>query len=438
MMLSGWGRHPNIEAQFHQPRSLDQLQALLHASSDLIARGNGRAYGDSAINANSTIDMRFFNRLLNFNNDTGLLVAEPGVTFSDIISAFLPRGWFPLITPGSKFVTLGGAVAADVHGKNHHKDGSFRECVDWLEIMGSDGQLQRCSRDENCMLFDHTLGGMGLTGIIVRVAMRLRRVESGWIHQNIVPAANLEAVMAEFEKADSATYSVAWINCLSSGKNLGQSLLMLGEHAGTTELGSHHPTDIPTSKKRTIPFDFPSFTLNRFTVGLFNAAYYWAGSRKTEPHLVNWDGFFYPLDRLDGWNKIYGARGFAQFQCVLPLAHSKAGLTQLLEQTSRAGAGSFLAVLKRFGKQESAFSFPQEGYTLALDFPVNRGTLELMEKLDKIVLQHSGRFYLAKDSRMQKETFWASDQRAASFLSYRNQMGTSSAFASHQSRRLGF
>lgn len=291
-MLSGWGRHPNIEAQFHQPRSLDQLQALLHASSDLIARGNGRAYGDSAINANSTIDMRFFNRLLNFNNDTGQLVAEPGVTFSDIISAFLPRGWFPLITPGSKFVTLGGAVAADVHGKNHHKDGSFRECVDWLEIMGSDGQLQRCSRDENCMLFDHTLGGMGLTGIIVRVAMRLRRVESGWIHQNIVPAANLEAVMAEFEKADSATYSVAWINCLSSGKNLGQSLLMLGEHAGTTELGSHHPTDIPTSKKRTIPFDFPSFTLNRFTVGLFNAAYYWAGSRKTEPHLVNWDGFF--------------------------------------------------------------------------------------------------------------------------------------------------
>lgn len=439
MKLSGWGRYPVVEARTHRPRSMDALRALVLSEPNLIARGNGRAYGDSAINTSATIETRYLKQMVDFDPASGQLVAEAGVLLGDIIAAFLPRGWFPMVTPGTKFVTLGGAIAADVHGKNHHKDGSFRSCVDWVDVMGPDGAVRRCSPQDDVARFDHTLGGMGLTGIILRAAIRLRSVETAWIRKTTIAAPDLQAAMVAFEAAQDATYSVAWIDCLGTGANLGRSLVMLGEHAVSADLSSQQaqtPFRIKPKRKLSVPIDFPAFALNSLTVSVFNDLYYWAGARKTGTQLVDWDSYFYPLDAILGWNRIYGRKGFAQFQCALPLDCSEAGLTALLAEIAKTGLGSFLAVLKRFGKQDSAFSFPMEGYTLALDFPVKPKTLALLERLDQITIAHGGRFYLAKDSRMSAETLSASDTRAADFHAHRDSNGYTSRFRSAQSERL--
>lgn len=439
MRLSGWGRYPVLEAKVQAPRSVAALREAVRAAPSVIARGNGRAYGDSAINANTTLETRHLNRMRAFDPDAGQLVAEPGVLFGDIISTFLPRGWFPMVTPGTKFVTLGGAIAADVHGKNHHKDGSFRTCVDWVDVMDGQGDIIRCSPSENPRLFDYTLGGMGLTGIITGAAIRLRAVETAWISQTTHVAPDLTAAMDLFETYADATYSVAWIDCLASGANLGRSLVSLGEHAKVEELSQQHrQTPLKTARKTKVkvPFDMPGFAFNAATARAFNAVYYRVGLRRAGRQLVDWDSYFYPLDAILEWNRFYGRKGLAQFQCVLPLETSKAGLSALLKAIAVSGTGAFLAVLKRFGAQESAFSFPMKGYTLALDFPVNAKTLALLNELDRITVDHGGRFYLAKDSRMSAETFAASDARVAQFRAERQGQKWQDRFASVQSERL--
>ena len=438
MKLSGWGLYPKHDAQVSTPRSQDGLRARI-AEGGGIARGNGRAYGDSAISTTNTIHMRHFNRMISFDEKKGVLVAEAGVLAADIISSFLPQGWFLSVTPGTKFVTLGGMIAADVHGKNHHIDGSFGTFVDWVEVMGPDGRIIRASRRRHADLFHWTLGGMGLTGVILRAAVRLRKVQSGWIRQHLQPTADLGETMDAFEAAQEATYSVAWIDCLSGGRAQGRSLLMLGEHATLEDLSKpqrRKPFDIKTKRKLSVPFSPPAFAMNSLTVRTFNALYYWNGTRNAGQGLVDWDSYFYPLDAILNWNRIYGRRGFAQFQCVLPLESARPGMQALLSAISRAGAGSFLAVLKRMGPQKSRFSFPMEGYTLALDFPVNLGTLTLMNRLDAITLEHGGRFYLAKDSRMTAQTLRQSDPRTEDFVKMRDDMERRTTFASAQSERL--
>lgn len=439
MKLSGWGKFPVIDATVHAPKTLESLRDLIAENPSVIARGSGLAYGDSAINRAATIEMKHLNRMLEFDPERGQLTAEAGVLLGDIISVFLPKGWFPLVTPGTKYVTLGGAIAADVHGKNHHKVGSFRTCVDWIEVMGSNGEVSRCEPGLNSELFEYTLGGMGLTGVILRAAIRLQPVETAWIRQVTKPAYNLKEAMDIFETEKDATYSVAWIDCLAHGASLGRSLIMLGEHAATSDLSPAHacePYLIPIKRKLTIPFDFPKFTLNSFTVRNFNWFYYRSGTKRTNPQLVDWDSYFYPLDAIRSWNRVYGRHGFAQFQCVFPLATSKAGLTALLQAIEIAGEGSFLAVLKRFGPQSSRFSFPMEGYTLALDFPVTRKSLLLLEDLDRITVTYGGRFYLAKDSRMSAKTLRESDSRTENFEKMREAEGWFGRFSSAQAERL--
>lgn len=438
MTLSGWGRFPALAATVHAPRDIDALRRLVTAQPALIARGNGRAYGDSAVNAAATVHMRHFNRMVSFDDTTGQLVAQAGVLLADIIDAFLPKGWFPKVTPGTKFVTLGGMIAADVHGKNHHKTGSFRSCLDWVEVMMPDGTLRQCSATRDQELFDNTVGGMGLTGVVVRAALTLQPVQTAWITQTTRPLPDLDATLAAFDDCDDATYSVAWIDCLARGDALGRSLLMCGEHTLAADLPDARAAfAVPKKRRLTVPFDVPAFALNRLTVKAFNAAYYRAGQRRKSAELVDWDSYFYPLDAILGWNRIYGRKGFAQFQCVLPLHSAQAGLTALLHEISKAGAGSFLAVLKRLGAQDSAFSFPMEGYTLALDFPVSPKTLGLLTRLDQIALAHQGRFYLAKDSRMTAATLRASDPRAAVFHDMRVAHDFQKSFRSQQSERLG-
>jgi FAD/FMN-containing dehydrogenase len=438
LTLAGWGRFPQYDCIVARPRSEEDLRTLV-ARGSLIARGNGRAYGDSALSRANTAEMRAFNRMLAFDRETGQLIAEAGVLLADIISVFLSRGWFPAVTPGTKFVTVGGMVAADVHGKNHHKDGSFGAFVDWIDVMGPEGTVRRCSAHDNSELFAWTIGGMGLTGVILRAAFRLRPVETGWIRQTTVAANNLDAAIDVFEANLAASYSVAWIDCLASGAKLGRSLVMLGEHATRDELDDgrrQNPFKTAVKQSLSIPIDVPSSLLNGVLVRTFNALYYRIGCRKPAIQRVDWDSYFYSLDAILDWNRIYGRKGFVQFQCVLPLENSKAGVRALLQAVSRAGAGSFLAVLKRLGPQQSRFSFPMAGYTLALDFPVNARTLALMDRLDAITLDHGGRFYLAKDSRMTAATLAASDSRTSAFKAMRRETGSALVFASAQSERL--
>jgi len=439
MKLSGWGRYPVHDAQVFAPRSDDALAQRVKIGG-AIARGNGRAYGDCAVSHANTLHMRHFNRLIAFDPSTGQLVAQAGVLLADIIRTFLPRGWFPAVTPGTKFVTLGGMIAADVHGKNHHKDGSFGGCVDWIDLVDATGTVQRCSRQENPGLFDWTVGGMGLTGVILRAAIRLRAVETAWIRQTTLPAANLDAAIGLLETAQDATYSVAWIDCLSQGDRLGRSLGLLGDHAtpdDLTEEQRQNAFDAGLRRTLSVPFNLPSGMLNGVTARAFNAFHYRNGARKAGRMLVDWDSFFYPLDATLGWNKVYGHKGFMQFQCVLPLDQSAPGLRALIETISATGQGSFLAVLKRFGAQESRFSFPMLGYTLALDFPVNERSLALLKRLDDIVLAYGGRFYLAKDSRMSAKTLRQSDARADHFVQMRDENALRAQLVSAQSERLG-
>ena len=437
MQLSGWGRFPRHEVRLSAPREMSEIPALL-AQGPLIARGMGRAYGDSAISRH-TLSTRHLNRMIDFDAETGVLVAESGVTLAGIIDAFLPRGWFPMVTPGTRFVSLGGAIAADVHGKNHHGEGSFGTCLDWIDLMGADGIVQRCSRTENPEMFHWTLGGMGLTGVILRARIRLRRVESGWIRQTIIPARSLTEAIEAFDQTASATYSVAWIDGVARGEAMGRSLVMTSEHAARAELPSSRraaPFAIAHKRARRVPFTLPGFVLNPLTVRLFNTLYFNNGLRQPTTGLVDWASYFYPLDAVADWNRIYGPKGFLQFQVVLPMESHAEGLRRVLEAVSRSGTASFLAVLKRFGAQDSRLSFPMEGFTLALDFPINSRSLALMSLLDRITVDHGGRFYLAKDSRITADTLRRTDPRWADFARMRRESGLNRHFLSAQSERL--
>lgn len=439
MKISGWGRVAAQECRILRPRAEAELQALVGRSGPLIARGAGRAYGDCAQNPAGVLDMRGFGRLLAFDPATGILTAEAGVLLRDVIAAFLPQGWFPYVTPGTKFVTLGGMAAADVHGKNHHLEGAFGSFVEWMEVLCGDGEIRRCGPRDNPELFALTLGGMGLTGAILRLAFRLRKVESGWIRQRTLPAPNLDAALSIFEEHAASTYSVAWIDCLSGGLKQGRASAMLGEHATLADLPPklrEAPFATPSRGARMIPFDAPGFALNRWTVKGFNALYWRKQVSGRGESLVDWDSYFYPLDALLEWNRIYGRRGFLQFQCVIPPDRARTGLRRLLDATAESGQGSFLAVLKRLGAaREGGLAFPREGYTLALDFPASRRNFDLLESLDRIVVEEGGGFYLAKDARMAAHILRAADGRAEGFAARRRDLG-GARFQSRQSERL--
>ena len=435
--LSGWGRFPSVQGVSYRISDERDVRGQV-SSGPVIARGNGRSYGDSAAQPNGTLDMRSMSHMIDFDEETGILVAEAGVILGDVIAAFLPRGWFPPVTPGTKFVTLGGMIAADVHGKNHVRDGSIRRYIEWIDVMGADGVIRRASNDSEKGLFDWTVGGMGLTGVILRCAIRLMRVDTGWIRQETHVAQNLSVALDIFDENQSR-YAVAWFDCLATGGALGRSIVMLGEHADIADLASVQQADpysIPARRRLKVPFDAPGFALNRYSLRAFNSLYYKAQSRKSGGSVVDWESFFYPLDAILGWNRIYGRRGFAQYQVALPLGQSKAGLNALLDEISSSGEGSFLAVLKRLGPEEGPISFPLEGYTLALDFAVSDKVLALLERLDAITLEHGGRPYLAKDSRIKAATFHRADPRADEYVRYRKRTGAGPIFASLQSLRL--
>lgn len=439
MKISNWGNYPVIDAEYKSFYTEEQLGTLLKESDECIARGLGRCYGDSALSS-TIISTTRFNHMLSFDEETGLLECEAGVSLEEILDVFVARGWFLPVTPGTKFVTVGGAIASDVHGKNHHVSGSFSNQIVSMDVMTSDGKVHSCTKSKNKKLFWGTCGGMGLTGVILRASFHLIPIESAYIRQETIKAKNLDEIMDIFEESVEWTYSVAWIDCLASGENQGRSIMMRGEHATLDELKGDKkaaPLSLPEKRKLNVPFNFPSFALNTWSVKAFNELYYRkAPSGKTES-IIGYDTFFYPLDAIHNWNRIYGKRGFTQYQFVLPKETSKEGLKRILDVIAASGQGSFLAVLKLFGKQDDLLSFPKEGYTLALDFPITPTLFELFEELDRLVLEHEGRLYLTKDVRMDAAMMEKGYDKLEEFKAIKEQMDKRSLFHSLQSKRVG-
>ncbi len=408
--VAGWGRYPRGTAEVWRPEKLSELRAALAAAAKpVLARGLGRAYGDAALNdGGSLLDLTRLNRMLAFDPQSASLRCEAGVTFAEVLETFVPCGFFPPVTPGTKFVTLGGALAADIHGKNHHRDSSISKHVVCFDLMEPEGEIKRCSREENSDLFWATLGGMGLTGVIVELELKLKRIESAYLEYESLALPDIDRVLEIFADYDRRyEYSVAWVDCAAGTKKLGRSIAMFANFASADRLRrqiTDRPLILEARRPLKIPFDLPQFTLNPRTIRAFNALYYFLHRRGTRDSLVDLERFFYPLDRLGNWNRLYGRRGFAQYQCVVPLAEGRAGLIELLEELKRSGIASGLAVLKQFGPQQGMLSFPIPGYTLAMDFAVQDGLGELMERFDRVVLKYGGRVYFAKDAFARAET----------------------------------
>jgi decaprenylphospho-beta-D-ribofuranose 2-oxidase len=414
--IGNWGNYPLIETEEKSFAFSKELTTALEKSDNVIARGNGRCYGDASLSKNIFSTLKY-DKTLSFDPIQGVFECQSGITIDQVLTIIVPKGWFMPVTPGTKFITIGGAVASDVHGKNHHMDGSFSNHVIELEVLLANGIYAICSPDQNSDLFWATCGGMGLTGIITRVKFQLKKIETSYIKQKQIKARNIEEVLELFEKNNNYTYSVAWIDCLKKGNGFGRSILILGEHASANELNEgkrKNPLKLPSKKQITFPFNLPSYALNKFTIKAFNFLYYSKNFKREIENIVSYEPFFYPLDAILHWNRGYGKKGFVQYQFVLPL-ESKQGLLEILKRISDQGLGSFLAVLKVFGKQDDLISFPKEGYTLALDFPVRKDLFPFLDELDAMVLKYNGRLYLSKDARMKQEVFWSSYENAQAF-----------------------
>ncbi len=384
------------------------------APDSLLPYGLGRSYGDSCLNAGrELIDCKRLNRILGFDELSGMLRCEGGVSLSDIIDVFLPKGWFLPVTPGTRFVTVGGAIANDVHGKNHHCAGTFGSHVRQIALHRSSDGLVACSSNENADMLRATIGGLGLTGVIAWADIQLKRVAGPWIDADLVPFQSLSSFLDLSRESDGRfEYTVAWLDCFS-GKNL-RGIFFRGNHAANSGKEFH------SKRGPKMPFALPAWMLNRYSVKAFNNTYYRLHARKTGATVLPYDSFFYPLDSIRQWNLLYGKRGFLQYQCVIPETNL-AAVVELLDRIARSGMGSFLGVLKQFGSAPSAgmLSFPRPGLTIALDFAM-RGerTLQLMQSLDEIVKQSGGALYPAKDARMSPALFEASFPRWRSFVPY--------------------
>ncbi|RZA15002.1 MAG: FAD-binding oxidoreductase [Proteobacteria bacterium] len=386
----------------------------------MLAHGLGRSYGDSClVNGGTLIRMHKLNKLRHFDIKSGILSCEAGLSIDELLQFAVPRGWFIPVSPGTKFVTMGGAIANDVHGKNHHKRGTIGSHILEMELFRSNGERIQCSLQKDSELFKATIGGLGLTGIILSCTIQLMKIESAWIDAELIKTSGLE----EFFEIDRTSekdfeYTVSWIDCMAKGDKRGRGIYMRGNHAKGGDL----PGDYQKQQglKVAVPIDAPGWTLNPLSIKLFNQAYYHKQLAKRKYVKQGFNPFFYPLDAVDNWNRLYGSQGLLQYQCILPVDKVDE-LKTLFDMISKSGQGSFLAVLKRFGDIPSPgmLSFPFEGYTLSLDFRnIGQKARELFDELDKVVLKSGGRLYPAKDLLMSPTSFQASYPNWQEFARY--------------------
>lgn len=437
--ISGWGLYPITQSYLCRP---EKIKDLSENDGPRIPRGFGRCYGDAAqLTGGHVILMERLNRILAFDHENGIVRAEAGISFSDLLDIFVPKGWFPPVTPGTKWVSLGGCVAVDVHGKNHHVDGSIGKHILAIELVLPDGRRVRCSPTQESTLFWATVGGMGLTGVISEVTIQLIRISSAYMVVKNVPAQHLDAV---FEKLlDSQLddkYSVAWLDCMATGNDFGRGIIMNGHHATPKDLEKNqkHPLCIKKRHPRRYPFNFSSLLLSQRTIKKFNQLYFTYYGSISKPSIVDYDKYFYPLDGIENWNRIYGKKGFVQYQFVTPLQESRETCRKILTLLSEAKFHPYLAVLKRFGEEGAGYlSFPKEGFTLALDIPIrNESLFPLLDKIDQIVIQNQGRVYLAKDARMSASSFKQMYPRLEQWMRVKQKIDYSGKITSDLAKRL--
>jgi len=423
--IRNWGGYPSATVNLVETTDRKTIAQTILQHEKIIARGNGRCYGDSSLQETVLSTLRM-DRILELDTDNGSIHCESGILLDTILRAIVPKGFFLPVTPGTKYITVGGAVAANVHGKNHPHAGGFCNYVSFLELMTADGSIHHCSRETNTELFEATLGGMGLTGVILSVRFKLNRIETAFLRQRAICAPDLSSLMQLFEEHASATHVVAWIDGLATGKALGKGLLSLGEQATRQALPEHiaDPLALHDSPKGAIPMMFPSFMMNRLTGRLFNWFHYQKAKRKGADSLIHYDPFFYPLDAWMHWNRVYGKTGMLQYQFVVPVNQAEGTIRRVLDEITRSGCTPFLSVLKKLGKRDlnvSSLSFPEPGYTLAIDFKATKAVFKLLDRLDKIVLDHGGKLNLCKDARMSKDIFrktYQFQKPAGKFISF--------------------
>ena len=443
--LTGWGRTEPSVARVCEPADPGQLGVLLKEAPGrgVIARGLGRSYNNAAQNDGGQVVVTTrMNRITGFDEGLGIAVCEAGVSLEQLMITGLPAGWFVPVSPGTRQVTVGGAIAADVHGKNHHVAGSFARHVHWLDLLLPDGQERRLTPAGDRRLFWATAGGMGLTGIILRAAIQLTKVQTSRVRVDTVRTANIDQALAYLAETDeSYTYSVAWLDCLASGPHLGRSVITSGNFAEPGDLAvrdRRNPLEFRPAARLSAPPVCPPGLINRHTVALANEVWYRKAPKRRVGEIQTIGTFFHPLDGIRNWNTVYGPAGFRQYQFVVPFG-AEPTVRAALERISQARAPSFVTVLKRFGPGDDGFlSFPMAGWTLALDFPARTpGLARLLTALDDDVLAAGGRVYLAKDSRIVAGTLEGMYQRLGEFRDLRAEIDPAGVMASDLSRRLG-
>lgn len=439
--LAGWGANYRAECAVVAPGFIGDVGRVLDPKGS-IARGLGRSYGDSAVNTGGQVLVTTsMDRFLAFDETTGTLTCEAGTSLESIIETFAPRGWFPMITPGTKFVTVGGCIANDIHGKAHHAQGCFVTSVKSMTVLLASGEVVTASRTENEDLFWATFGGMGLLGVILTATIWLRKIETTYFTQRTICARNLEEMLQALDENDSTyPYSVATLDVFATGKDLGRGVIALGDHAKLSDLPAGLQADplmVSGPPKVAVPFELPDFTLNPATMRVVNAVI--QKIQSSGGTLGHYEKFFYPLDKIANWNRGYGKRGFVQYQFVIPFEDGLNQMRKMLTTILSSGQLPFLNVLKRMGKESGGvLSFPKEGYTFAIDFPVREGTAALTKRLDAMVIEAGGRIYLGKDSYIDAETFrMMYPTQVDAWLAVKRRYDPQGMFTSDQARRVG-
>ncbi len=433
--LSGWGRTTASFADVVSPQSEAEVELHLANSPDVIARGLGRSYGDAAqLSGGVVLDNRELGGIGPIDGD-GVVTVGAGVSIDELLANAVPQGWFVPVTPGTRQVTIGGAVAADVHGKNHHVDGSFAHHVLSMRLVTPTGACT-VSTTEDAQLYWATMGAMGLTGVVTSVTMRLMAIETDQVLVDTDRFADLEGVMSAMASGDDRyRYSVAWVDCMTRGAHMGRAILTRGDHATSADVDASLKG--PSKPKLLVPFNAPSGILNPLTIKLFNEAWFRAAPKHEVREPQSLTSFFHPLDGLRDWNRLYGKRGFVQYQFCVPDAAGET-IVRAIERLSTSKIPSFLAVLKRFGAANPGpLSFPMTGWTLALDLPVGPATLPgVLDQLDDLVLEAGGRIYFAKDARLHPDKVRSMYPRLDEFLSVKNRVDPEHHMTSDLARRL--